>query len=173
MKKRFISILLTLSVVMGLVASTAMSANAAVRRIVGMDCPLLHDKCETVTRFDSRLEDLIEDMYDTMKNEGDGCVGIAASEIGVLKRVCVIDIGLERYELINPVLISSKGEDISCEGCLSAPGVFVEVARPTEIEIRYDDINGRSHTMLAEGFLARVILHEMDHLDGIVISDYE
>lgn len=173
MKKRFIGILLNMAVIMGLAAFMAMPANAAVRRIVETDCPLLHDKCEKITRFDRSLQDLIEDMYDTVKSKGEGCVGIAASETGILKRVCIIDLGFERYELINPELISSSGEDISFEGCISAPGVFVEIARPAEIEIRYDDINGRSHTMSAEGFLARVILHEMDHLDGIVITDYQ
>lgn len=173
MKKRFIGILMTVTAVITLVLTAVIPASAAVRRTVEISSPLLHDRSETVTRFDSSLQDLIEDMHDTLKNADDSCVGIAAPEIGILKRVCVIDLGFESYELINPVLISSSGEDISYESCLSAPGVFVKVARPTEIEIRYDDINGISHTMTAEGFLARAILHEMDHLDGIVITDYE
>ena len=173
MKKRFINILMALTVIMGVAAATALPASAAVRRIVDHDSRILHQKSEKVTVFDTNLQELVEDLYETLNYVGDNCVGISAPEIGVSKRVCVVDLGGEKRELINPVLISSKGEMSSVESCVSAPGVWVSVTRPMEIEIQYFDMYGVSHTMQANGFLARVIMHEMDHLDGVTITDYE
>lgn len=173
MKKRYISIMMTLTAVIGMVIALTLPASAAVRRVVDSDSRYLHQKCEKVTVFDTNLQYLVEDLCDTLSYAGDGCVGISAPEIGVSKRVCVVNIGGENLELINPVLISSKGENSSVEGCVSIPGVYVSISRPTEIEIQYADRYGVSHTMQANGFLARVIMHEMDHLDGVVITDYE
>ena len=141
----------------------------ALRNIVKVGDPLLRKKCKPVEAFDAKLWQLLDDMKDTLDNaEG---LGLAAPQVGMLKRVCIIEYEDKLYELVNPTLISSKGRCVDNEGCLSVVGFRGLVPRPKQIDIEYFDRNGDKVSLHAEGYLARVFLHEMDHLDGILFSD--
>ena len=123
-----------------------------------------------VTKFDRKLGKILDDMYDTMI-EYDG-VGLAAPQIGLNERIAIVDIDDESgtIEMINPRIISSSGEQTDPEGCLSFPGLFGEVVRPNYVKIEAYNRKGRKYSLEAEGFLARAIQHEMDHLDGILFT---
>jgi len=142
----------------------------SVRKIVLSPDPVLEQPCTEVTVFDKKLAKLLNDMYDTML-EFDG-VGLAAPQIGIGKRIAVVDIddGSGTIELINPVLLSADGEQTGPEGCLSFPGLFGEVSRPYSIKVQAQNRRGKWFTIEAEDFLARAILHEMDHLDGVLFT---
>ena len=121
-----------------------------------------------------RLETLIEDMLDTMY-EAEG-VGLAAPQVGILKRVCVVDIGDEEdenapYVMINPVVLETDGEQTDYEGCLSYPGMVGKVTRPNYAKVRALDFNMQPYVVEGEGLLARAFLHEIDHLDGTMYVD--
>ena len=136
----------------------------AIRQIRYKDDDVLYKMCKTVTNFDNKLEILLDDMYDTMqKYEG---VGLAAPQIGILKRVVVIDVGDGKIELINPEIIETSGTQNGSEGCLSVPKVFGEVERPNYVKVKAQDRNGEWFTLEGEELLARAICHECDHLDG-------
>lgn len=139
------------------------------RNIVKMGDPLLRKKSKAVDTFDAKLHQLIDDMIDTL-HYAEG-LGLAAPQVGVLKRVCIVEYDDKRYELVNPVLIKSSGKCVDNEGCLSVVGFRGMVERPEKIDIEYFDRNGIKHSLHAEGYFARVFLHEMDHLDGILFSD--
>lgn len=137
--------------------------------------PVLRQKAHEVTDFDGRLARLAEDMFETMRAlEG---VGLAANQVGVLKRLFTweVDDGEQRqgHAVINPVLLDTS-EDLQedDEGCLSFPGLFYPVERPLRIEVSYQDLDGEEHQVQLEGYLARVWLHEMDHLNGILFLDH-
>lgn len=142
----------------------------AIRNIVTIGNDVLREKCREVTSFDARLGILIDDMIDTMfKAEG---VGLAAPQVGILKRVAVVSVNGEKiYELVNPVITSASGKQIGEEGCLSIPKKFGLVERPNKITVEYQDRNGVKKTIKATGFLARAFCHEIDHLDGIMYVD--
>ncbi|MDA1475591.1 peptide deformylase [Bacillus changyiensis] len=142
----------------------------AVKSIVIYPADVLETPAEPVTAFDKSLRKLLGDMYDTML-EFDG-VGLAAPQIGVLKRVAVVDIGDEtgRIELINPKVMAQRGEQIGPEGCLSFPGLYGEVNRSDHVKVRALNRHGKPFTIEADGFLARALLHEIDHLDGILFT---
>ncbi len=136
--------------------------------------PVLRRKAETVTVFDDSLLDFIESMIDTLYEQNG--VGLAAPQVGVSKRVVVIDTSCGEKEdeviaLINPEILSGEGECTLEEGCLSIPKVWEEVTRPERIRVRYQDPEGTVHEEDAEGMLARVIQHETDHLEGILFVD--
>ena len=119
--------------------------------------------------FDERLATTLDDMADTMyKAEG---VGLAAPQIGILRRYCIIDVGDGIIELVNPVIESMSGEQTGEEGCLSIPNRYESVTRPMTVTVRAQDRKGNSFTITAEGFKARAICHEIDHLDGILYID--
>lgn len=120
--------------------------------------------CKEVTRFDEKLAILLDDMYDTM-NDKNG-VGLAAPQVGILKRAVVIDIGEEKIELINPVIIHSEGTQNGSEGCLSVPNVWGEVTRPYEVTVKAQDRHGNEITVTGKELLARAICHECEHLEG-------
>ncbi|AEY66075.1 peptide deformylase [Clostridium sp. BNL1100] len=122
-----------------------------------------------VDTIDKKILSLLEDMADTMYR-ADG-VGLAAPQIGVLKRMVVIDVGDGLYEMINPVILEQSGEQDGMEGCLSIPGISGKVKRPMNVTLRYTDRNGESITIEANEFFARAICHELDHLDGILYKD--
>ena len=122
-----------------------------------------------VEKFDERLWTLLDDMADTMY-DADG-VGIAGVQVGVLRRVFVVDIGEGLIEFINPTITAQSGEQDGMEGCLSSPGEYGLVVRPEKVTIEAFDRNGKPFTMDAEGFLARAICHENDHLDGRIFKD--
>lgn len=136
----------------------------AIREIRTKDDEILHKKCKEVKAFDERLAVLLDDMYETMQlHEG---VGLAAPQVGILKRAVVIDVGGGKIELINPEIIEESGSQTGPEGCLSVPGVWGEVERPNKIKVRAQDRNGRKFAMEAEELLARAVCHECEHLDG-------
>lgn len=141
----------------------------AKRNIVKMGDPLLRKKCKVVENFDEKLWQLLDDMKDTL-DYAEG-LGLAAPQVGMLKRVCIVQYDGKLYELVNPVLVRSKGKCVDNEGCLSVEGFRGLVERPKEIDIEYLDRFGDKVMLHAEGYFARVFLHEMDHLDGILFAD--
>jgi peptide deformylase len=136
----------------------------AIRQIRTKDDEILSKKCKPVTKFDEKLHILLDDMYDTMSSH-DG-VGLAAPQVGILKRAVVIDVGDGVIELINPEIIAESGEQVGSEGCLSVPGVWGEVARPNVVTVKAQDRNGKWFEATGEELLARAFCHEIEHLDG-------
>ena len=130
---------------------------------------ILRKKAKTVEKIDERLKLLISDMIDTM-HQADG-VGLAAPQVGILKRIVVIDVGDGVHALINPKIISRSGEEIDYEGCLSIPGIRGKVRRPASVVVKALDRNGREIELKADGLLARAVCHETDHLEGILFID--
>lgn len=131
--------------------------------------PILRNKSREVTEITDRIKVLLDDMVETMY-EAEG-VGLAAPQVGILRRVIVIDIGEGPMKIINPVIFEEDGEVVGLEGCLSIPGISGDVARPEKIKVEYLDIDGNEQVIEAEGPLARVFCHEIDHLDGILYTD--
>ena len=136
--------------------------------------PRLRTVAKAVERVDDSLKKLTEDMLETMY-EGSG-IGLAATQVDVHKRVIVVDISEKKDEplvLINPVLKKVIDPELKTysEGCLSVPGFYEELERPSEIEISFQDVNGQDHTLIANGLLSVVIQHEMDHLEGKMMVD--
>lgn len=141
----------------------------AIRNIVTEGDDVLRKICRTQMQFDDRLHTVLDDMKETMyKAEG---VGLAAPQIGILRRYCIVDAGDGLVELINPVIVESSGTQTGSEGCLSLPGKFAEVTRPMNVTVRAQDRFGNNFTMSAEGLKARAFCHEIDHLDGILYID--
>jgi len=130
---------------------------------------VLREAAKPVERFDEKLKAFLEDMWETMK-ENDG-VGLAAPQVGVDRQIAVVQWQGKRYVLINPRVVSSEGKDIHEEGCLSAPGVYEEVARPTRIVVEAQDEEGNTYRIEEEGFMARALAHEIDHLQGRLFFD--
>ncbi|MEH7382471.1 peptide deformylase [Bacillus sp. JJ1533] len=131
---------------------------------------ILEVECEKVTTFDRKLSILIKDMYDTML-EADG-VGLAAPQVGIAKQIAIVDIGDESglIELINPVILERKGEQVGPEGCLSFPDLFGEVTRHDYVKVRAQNRRGKIYIFEARDFMARAIQHEIDHLHGILFT---
>lgn len=141
----------------------------AIRNIVKLGDDILRKVCRTQMTFDDKLAMTLDDMAETMyKAEG---VGLAAPQIGILRRYCVVDVGDGIIELVNPVIESMSGEQTGEEGCLSIPNRYESVTRPMKVTVRAQDRNGNSFTITAEGFKARALCHEIDHLDGILYID--
>ena len=136
----------------------------ALRTIRVQGDPVLEKICKPVKELTPRTKELIEDMLDTMY-EANG-VGLAAPQVGILKRIVVIDVGEGPIVLINPQIIESSGEQTGEEGCLSVPGKFGIVTRPDRVKVRAFDENMNEFEMEGEGLLARAFCHELDHLDG-------
>lgn len=142
----------------------------ALRNIVIKGDPVLFKKSRTVEKFDDRLITLLDDMKDTMQHaEG---VGLAAVQVGILKRVVVIDVGDGLLELVNPVITKSEGEQRESEGCLSFPGEYGITLRPAKVQVKAQDRYGKWHVYTGEGLKARAFCHEIDHLDGIVFMSH-
>ena len=141
----------------------------AIRNIVKIGDDILRKVCRTQLTFDDRLALILDDMADTMyKAEG---VGLAAPQIGILRRYCIVDVGDGIIELVNPVIENQSGSQSGEEGCLSIPGRYEEVERPMKVTVRAQDRNGKNIVITAEGFKARAFCHEIDHLDGILYID--
>ena len=138
----------------------------AKRKIFTDDAACLYKVCRPVERFDKKLAELIDDMAETMY-DADGC-GLAASQIGILRRVVVIDCGDGLVELVNPQILETSGEEGAMEGCLSFPGKRGYVVRPSRVKVRAYDRKGKLYEYEAEGLFARAVMHETDHLDGNV-----
>ena len=141
----------------------------ALRQIVKIGEPVLRKKSKVVKEINDRLIDLLDDMADTMY-EADG-VGLAAPQVGILKRVVVVDIGDGLIELINPEIIDAEGEYLDNEGCLSVPGESGDVLRPYRVKVRALNRFGETIEIEGEELLARAFCHEIDHLDGILYVD--
>ena len=139
------------------------------RKILTDKEPSLHKVCKPVTKFDNKLHKLLDDMAETLIDSGG--VGLAAPQVGILRRVVLVDVGMEEpdiIELINPELVETDGEQYGPEGCLSVPGKYGLVRRPMYAKVRAQDRNGDWYEYEGEELIARCFCHELDHLDGVV-----
>ena len=141
----------------------------ALRKIVLQGEPCLTKVCRPVTEFNGRLHTLLDDLKDTLLDSGG--VGLAAPQVGILRRAVVVDIGEGLYEMVNPEIIASEGEQTGPEACLSVPGRSGVVTRPNKVTVRAQNNRGETYEVTAEGFLARAFCHELDHLDGTLYVD--
>ena len=140
----------------------------ALRRILTDKESALHKTCKPVTEFDRRLHTLLNDMRETLIDSGG--VGLAAPQVGILRRVVLVDTGEEILELINPTLVETSGQQEGPEGCLSVPGKYGLVKRPNYAKVRAQDRNGQWYEAEGEELIARCFCHELDHLDGILYT---
>lgn len=141
----------------------------AIRSVVQVGDEVLRQKCFPVEVFDEKLWALLDDMKDTVKKE-EGA-GLAAPQVGILRRAVVVDVEEGYFEFVNPEIIAQSGEQNGWEGCLSVRGKQGVVSRPMKVTLRYYDRQGEKHILKAKGFFARAICHELDHLDGILYID--
>lgn len=132
--------------------------------------PKLRKKSEPVEIFDDELSDFIKNLFASMRAH-DG-VGLAAPQVGVLKKIAVVEYNGNSYTLINPKILEQKGVQEGEEGCLSFPGIYANVQRPEWVKIEAQDEKGNKNIFEGEGYIARAFLHEMDHLEGKVFIDY-
>ena len=142
------------------------------RKILTDKEPALHKVCKPVTAFDKKLHMLLDDMAETLIDSGG--VGLAAPQVGILRRVVLVDVGMEEneiIELINPEMIATDGEQYGPEGCLSVPGKYGLVRRPNYAKVRAQDRYGDWYEVEGEELIARCFCHELDHLDGIVYTE--
>ena len=139
------------------------------RKIMTVKEPCLHKVCRPVEKFDGKLHRLLDDMKETLA-EANG-VGLAAPQVGILRRVVVVDTGEEMLELVNPELLETSGEQEGAEGCLSVPGKYGLVKRPNFAKVRAQDRDGNWFEAEGEELIARCFCHEIDHLDGIVYTE--
>jgi peptide deformylase len=143
--------------------------------IVKYGDPVLTKRAEEVTEFDQKLSKLVDDMFETMY--GAPGVGLAAPQVGLLKRLFVMDCSSgkdkkQKIALINPVIETEEGEQIGDEGCLSFPGIFLEIKRPERVVVRAQDVNGSEFTLDVMDLEGRCVAHETDHLDGELFIEY-
>ncbi len=141
----------------------------ALRKILTAEESTLHKVCRPVTKFDKKLHELLDDMAETLYDANG--TGLAAPQVGILRRVVVIDIGDELIELINPEIVETSGEQDGAEGCLSVPGEFWMVKRPNYVKARAQDRDGNRFEIEGEELMARCICHECDHLDGHIYTE--
>lgn len=139
------------------------------RFVVQTGEPVLREKCVEVKAFNGELASLLDDMKETVRAENGA--GLAAPQIGVNMRAVVVDVEEGYFELVNPVIVSAKGEQTGPEGCLSVKGKQGTVTRPYKVKAEYRDRYGKKHKLTAEGFFARAVCHELDHLDGVLYID--
>ena len=141
----------------------------ALRKILTDAESALHKTCKPVVNFDKKLHTLLDDMRETLIESGG--VGLAAPQVGILRRVVLVDTGEEILELINPTLVETDGEQTGPEGCLSVPGKYGLVKRPYFAKVRAQDRNGDWYEAEGEELIARCFCHELDHLDGIIYTE--
>ena len=139
------------------------------RKILTDKEPALHKTCKPVVNFDAKLHKLLDDMRDTLLDSGG--VGLAAPQIGILRRVVLVDNGEEILELVNPTMLETDGEQVGPEGCLSVPGKYGLVKRPYYAKVRAQDRDGNWYEAEGEELTARCFCHELDHLDGIIYTE--
>ena len=139
------------------------------RKILTDKDPALHKVCKPVEKFDWRLHKLLDDMRDTLIDSNG--VGLAAPQVGILRRVVLVDIGDEILELVNPVMLETDGEQEGPEGCLSVPGKYGLVKRPYYAKVRAQDRYGDWYEAEGEELIARCFCHELDHLDGVIYTE--
>ena len=135
--------------------------------------PILRKKAAKITKVDKKLEKIIHDMFITMENNEPRGVGLAATQVGLLQAFFIYELEDDKGVVINPEIVEKRGEtEKDEEGCLSVPGVYGIVERPTEIVVTYLDLNGKRHEEVISGLKARIFQHETDHLNGIIFTDY-
>ena len=139
------------------------------RKILTDKEPALHKVCKPVVNFDAKLFKLLDDMKETLQDANG--VGLAAPQVGILRRVVLVDTGEEVLELVNPELLGTDGEQEGAEGCLSVPGKYGLVKRPYYAKVRAQDRHGEWFECEGEELIARCFCHELDHLDGIVYTE--
>ena len=139
------------------------------RKILTDEESALHKVCKPVVNFDSRLWKLLDDMRETLIDSNG--VGLAAPQVGILRRVVLVDTGDEILALVNPSLVETDGEQVGAEGCLSVPGKFGLVKRPFYAKVVAQDRNGQWYEAEGEELIARCFCHELDHLDGIIYTE--
>lgn len=139
------------------------------RKILTDKDPALHKVCKPVTSFDAKLHKLLDDMGETMRDANG--VGLAAPQVGILRRVVTVDLGDEILELVNPSLVQTDGEQVGAEGCLSVPGKYGLVKRPYYAKVKAQDRFGNWFEVEGEELIGRCFCHEYDHLDGIVYTE--
>ena len=139
------------------------------RKILTTADPALHKVCKPVTAFDEKLHKLLDDMRDTLIDSNG--VGLAAPQVGILRRVVIVDTGEEILELVNPVMLETSGEQEGAEGCLSVPGKYGLVKRPYIAKVKAQDRYGDWYEVEGEELIGRCFCHELDHLDGIVYTE--
>lgn len=142
----------------------------AIRNIVQEGDEILTKVCRPVEKFDQRLWTLLDDMADTLK-KADGC-GLAAPQVGILRRICIVDVGEGIIELINPEIVKKSGVQEELEGCLSCPGDWGITRRPMDVTVRAMDRFGKEFTLSGRELKARALCHEIDHLDGILFKSH-
>lgn len=142
----------------------------SVYQIVKNGDAILREKAKEITVITGNVIKLLDNLRDTLADAGNG-VGLAAPQIGISKQAIVIDTGDEYLELINPVIISGEGSEVDTEGCLSVPGLMGDVARYTKVQVNGLNREGQPVSYTREGFLARVLQHEIDHLEGTLFID--
>lgn len=140
----------------------------ALRKVVEIGDPILNKKCRPIEKFDDKLATLIDDMFETMYAANG--VGLAGPQVGMLKRVVVIDVGDGPMELVNPEIVMTQGEQRVSEGCLSVPGKYGVCLRPAKVQVKAQDRNGKWQVFTGEDLKARCFCHEIDHLDGILFT---
>lgn len=141
----------------------------AIRSVVQVGDEVLRQKSFPVEAFDEKLHALLDDMKETViKEQG---AGLAAPQVGVLRRVVVVNVEEGYFEMVNPVILSQKGEQTDWEGCLSVRGKSGLVSRPMKVKVSFQDRYGEKYLLQAKGFFARAICHELDHLDGVLYID--
>ena len=139
------------------------------RKILTDKDPALHKVCKPVTSFDAKLHKLLDDMGETMRDANG--VGLAAPQVGILRRVVTVDLGDEILELVNPSLVQTDGEQVGAEGCLSVPGKYGLVKRPYYAKVKAQERFGNWFEVEGEDLIGRCFCHELDHLDGIVYTE--
>ena len=142
----------------------------ALRKIRISNDPILRKKCREVEVVDDKIRQILKDMEDTMYNT-ENCGGLAAPQVGILKRLVVIDMGYGLLQLVNPKIIKQSGSQEVTEGCLSIPNVFGKLKRPAKVTVKALNENGKKIILTGTGDLAKCFCHEIDHLDGILFTD--
>ena len=140
-----------------------------IREIVQIGAPVLREKCAPVKQFNEALWTLLDDMKETLRHaEG---AGLAAPQVNVPVRAVVVDVDEGFFEMVNPVMVSQKGEQYGPEGCLSVRGKMGDVVRPDKVKVVFSDRRGNRCSLVARGFFARAVCHELDHLDGVIYTN--
>ena len=142
----------------------------AIRNIVKFGDEILEKECRKVEKFDGKLHQLLDDMKETLADANGA--GLAAPQVGILRQVCVVDVGEGPIELVNPQIIATEGEQNGAGGCLSYPGEFGLVKRPMKVTVRAQDRNGEWFEATGEALCARAFCHEIDHLHGVLFTSH-
>ncbi len=142
----------------------------AIRKIVKFGDEILNKKCRPVEKFDEKLFQLLDDMEETLADANGA--GLAAPQVGILRQICIVDVGEGPIELINPEIIGEEGEQEGAEGCLSNPGKYGIVKRPMKVTVKAQDRNGNWFQKTGEELCARAFCHEIDHLHGILFTSH-